>query len=144
MPTHCPTCNTVLTDDMETCPNCGQEFCPECLTPLATNAAACPTCGAEFDLFCPECDAPLKEFDAVCLACGYVFAPQKTQIVSELEINAVTAHEVEAEEAIEAEPFTGVCPECGTPLYLEDGYCEACGADFCSRCGKLVDEDDDI
>ncbi len=144
MSTPCPTCNSPLTDELDECPACGQEFCPDCGTPLHTNAAACPTCGAEFDLFCPECEAPLQAGDAVCLSCGHVFPSPETRVVSALAANAVMAHAVEADEALRAEPFTGHCPACREPLYVEDGFCEACGATFCAHCGHLVDEDDEV
>lgn len=114
------------------------------MTPLATNAAACPTCGAEFDLFCPECNASIQPNEAVCLSCGHVFASKETRAVSELAVNAVVAHSLDNQLALEPEPFNAVCPACGMPVYREDGYCEACETSFCPHCGLLPDEDDEI
>ncbi len=45
---------------------------------------------------------------------------------------------------IDTPSFTGECPQCATPLFLEDGFCAHCGTSFCYSCGQMVSEDDDI
>lgn len=44
----------------------------------------------------------------------------------------------------EEESFTGLCPRCEEPLFVEDGYCALCGTIICGRCGQQVDEEDEV
>lgn len=119
---------------MEICPNCGQSFCPECRVALAEDANTCQSCGAEFGLFCSECEQEVNPDALVCSHCG----------ASLVELEAEAGADPKETDLILPPKFSGECPSCGTPLFLEDGFCNQCGVTFCTSCGKEVDEDDEV
>lgn len=130
----CPTCKHALDQEMETCPSCGQAFCPECSAAIAEDANSCQSCGAEFALFCSACEQEISLDDLVC--------PHCLASLEEPEAKTATAKE---EIDLDLPPrFSGECPSCATPLFLEDGFCNQCGTTFCTTCGKEVDEEDEV
>lgn len=129
----CPTCQQTVDKLTDFCPRCSQAFCPECHTAIDEDANACQTCGTEFGLYCSECEQEVNSDALACPHCG-------ASLVDDAE-NEAKQKEIEL---ILPPKYSGVCPGCGTELFLEDGFCGECGTTFCTSCGKEVDEDDDL
>jgi predicted amidophosphoribosyltransferase len=124
----------LLDENTDSCPRCGSSFCPDCGALLDENAAVCSACGAEFAIFCSACEREVDEEDLVCPHCG-------ADLV-ETAPDAVSAGPPGLSFVLPPR-YTGQCPSCDSPLFLEDGFCNQCGALFCTRCSGLVSEEDD-
>jgi predicted amidophosphoribosyltransferase len=130
-PMNCPGCNRPLAAGETECPHCGQAVCADCGAPLHPSLTACPQCGASYDFFCTECNAMVPPDAAVCPECGAEFEDSGDGWPAPADGDATRA------------PFTGRCPACGLPVYIEDGFCNECGQPFCPSCGAAVDDADD-
>ena len=95
---------------------------------------ACATCGAEFGLFCSACEQEVNPEATICPHCGAALSGSNVETDTELQEIDLTL----------PPNFNGHCPDCGTALFLEDGFCNQCGAMFCTSCGKEIGDDDEI
>jgi predicted amidophosphoribosyltransferase len=131
----CPNCAYSLNEIDGVCPQCGKTYCPECGAFLADEANYCPVCGIEFASYCSSCDEEVPNDATVCPHCG---APlEEPQLVDDSEIDLKPIN------LILPAQYSGECPLCASPVFLEDGYCGQCGATFCSHCGTSIDEEDE-
>lgn len=96
------------------------------------NADSCSNCGAEFGLFCSACDQEIEPGMLVCPHCG--------ESLDEADEN----RSAQGVEIVESPQYSGKCPQCDTPIFLEDGFCNHCGTTICSSCGKIVGEEDEV
>lgn len=134
----CPHCGGVLeedADDEETedvCPNCGISL-PE------DNIDSCPSCGVEFAIFCKFCNEEVDVDAAICPHCGGILEREGAATAVSFKSRPVAPESAEEKEA-----YTGKCPACAEPLYVEDGFCSACGTTFCTNCVHETDEEDEI
>lgn len=97
-----------------------------------------------FEFVCPACDKLIEETDILCLHCGYLLdEDERGERVKKAAASSLLAPAPETEEETE-EDYSGRCPNCDEPLYIEEGYCPACEQTLCTRCGGAVDEDDEI
>jgi predicted amidophosphoribosyltransferase len=99
----------------------------------------CARCDVEFTIYCTACDKEVDPDAVICPHCGEVLEEEVVDTTTALSTDSVPAPELEEKEA-----FTGQCPVCETPLFIEDGFCPECGTTLCGRCGQQVDEDDEI
>lgn len=134
--THCPNCAFHLHETDGVCPQCGQFYCLECGAFLTEDADSCPTCGAEFASFCSECEQEVPGSATICPHCDALLDGTAESGESEAELKPV--------DLILPARFSGKCPSCDSPVFLEDGFCSHCGAAFCSSCGKSVGEEDTV
>ena len=135
---NCPTCSDTMPAEAEICPACGQAFCPACLEPIDPNDETCAWCEADLTLMCPGCGRMVRPDAILCSKCGLLLREVDSTIVPEYTRFRTDATD-DGEEA-----FTGTCPTCESPLYLEDGFCHECGQGICGNCGHPVDEDDEV
>jgi len=145
--TRCANCRAIIPADAEMCPECEQEFCPSCRAPLDADDTFCPRCGIEFAIFCAHCDEEIESDAVVCPHCGEVLEEEGTAVAQMVIIEQPaykSPSQPDETESEAQEEFTGHCPVCQTPLFVDDGYCADCGAAFCGRCGQTVGEDDEI
>jgi predicted amidophosphoribosyltransferase len=134
--TKCPNCAFPLQEINGLCPQCGQCYCPECGAFLSEDADKCLRCGAEFAAYCSECDKEVPDNAVICPFCG--------ASLEESDSPEDTGFELKPIDLILPARFSGQCPACEAPVFLEDGFCSHCGAAFCSACGKLIGEEDDV
>ena len=132
----CPNCAFPLIELDGLCPNCGQLYCTDCGALLDEDDEVCSVCGAEFLTYCSECDQEIPAAATVCPHCGAVLEETAEEEDSELELKPINL--------ILPARYTGKCPVCDASVFLEDGFCSQCGAMFCSTCGKVVDEEDEV
>ena len=132
----CPNCALPLQENEGECPYCGHTYCPECGLSLPADAESCSSCGAEFAAFCSECEQEVPNEAAVCPHCG-------TSLEEEDE-DAAHSDDGSAINLILPARFSGTCPACASPVFLEDGFCGQCGAAFCSNCGESIAEEEEV
>ncbi len=132
----CTECNILLSDDTDVCPQCGSSYCADCGALLPEDATSCPSCGAEFAIFCSACEREVSADDIICPHCG-------VDLIETAADSAPTLNGLSLDFVLPPR-YTGQCPACDSPLFLEDGFCNQCGTLFCTRCSSLVSEDDHI
>jgi len=109
----------------------------------------CEGCGAEFEMVCPACDREVPAFSNICPHCGIYFAGSEAQerpvpfITPGSRAMGAHAPEVERVDFEEEDEELTDCPNCGEPMNLLLGFCQACGQTFCSVCAHPVGEEDE-
>ena len=134
--TRCPNCAFLLHELDGLCPQCGQSYCPECGAILPEDADRCLYCGTEFASYCSGCDKEVPASAAICPHCGASLVDPDLAGSLETGLKPI--------DLILPAAFSGKCPSCKAPVFLEDGFCSHCGAAFCSSCGNSVGEEDEI
>lgn len=133
----CPNCLSQIQEDSIECPTCGQAFCHACFEPLAIGTAFCAECGEEVLVPCDTCQSMIAGSARYCTECGKAIAETGPILVPEYtRIRRDSGHETE-------ESFTGICPQCTSKLYIQDGFCSECGQALCTACGHALADDDD-
>ncbi len=146
----CPHCGDILEEDGESATAVSSTNpatkddedgfmakCPECGMSLHADVDSCSSCGFEFVFVCEKCDGEVT-FDAViCPHCGDILEESATAVSSTKSRPVAEGSENEEEQ------YTGECPGCGQSLYIEDGFCSACGITFCTNCVHETTEDDE-
>lgn len=135
--TICPHCDGVLEEDDE---DEMESVCPDCGVSLTENdIEACPSCGVEFAILCTFCNEEITIDTAICPHCGGILEGEGSATAVSYKSRPLAADSEEEEEA-----YTGKCPACAEPLYVEDGFCSSCGITFCINCVHETDEEDDV
>ena len=133
----CPHCDAVLEEDDD---EESENVCPDCGVLLTEDdIEACPSCGVEFAILCKHCDEEVDIDAAICPHCGGILSGKGEATAVSYKSRPVTAESEEEEEV-----YTGECPSCNEPLYIEDGFCSNCGTTFCTNCVHETDEDDEV
>ena len=124
----CKNCGLDVADDMENCPNCGNDLkksdvveetvnqqnrCSNCGAELNENNSFCPSCGTKVEnenpsLKCSNCGSDLPENTLFCSVCGTKVANVKKEISQ-----------------------AKTCPNCGVEV-VENGIT------FCPECGSNI------
>lgn len=121
----CSNCGLDVSDDLENCPNCGNNLtksqikaedeknsvksCKNCGATLNDDNSFCPSCGEKVEgdefLKCKNCGSELSENTLFCSVCGTKVDIPKKEIIK-------------------------ICPKCGVEIDNDTTFCPECGSNI--------------
>ena len=119
----CSNCGLEVSDELENCPNCGNNLVKsEKIKEVEDNRIVCSNCGAELNennSFCPSCgtEVKIKEDDSLkCENCG-------ADVPADTLFCPTCGHKVKHIQKVNKKN----CPNCGAEIDDNVTFCEECG-----------------
>jgi RNA polymerase subunit RPABC4/transcription elongation factor Spt4 len=153
----CPECETLLYEDDNFCPECGQMFCGRCRKPVDEEDDTCPHCGVELYFACPLCGFELAAGSTLCPNCNAFFPAHCPICRASLPPGSMTCPACQAAVPIRQRRSARVvqnvlvgdqvlavvsCPGCGHSFDPVAGPCRHCQTRVCPQCQLVLEADE--